>query len=265
MEDLTLETTEEAEEYDNHSDQQYHCGLQLIRELGIKQGSAVLDIGAGPGRLALHVARIIGNEGLIYGIDRSTERIKIAKRRAENQHASNAVFVTGNGSNLSRFGDSFFDTVYLNSAFHWIKDKKKLLHEINRVLKPGGRLGFTSQIKNYPDRDLREVGDSFLKKKGYDASASFHDSYAVTVDEARKLLEQTGFRVQSIEPRPSVEDLETPEDAINSIIKKQYKHLSPSKQDEIRNELIRESKKIQIDGKIKTVRDKLYAIAEKKV
>ncbi len=265
MENLTLETIEEAQEYDNNSDQQHHCGLQLIRELGIKQGSAVLDIGAGTGRLALHVVKIIGNEGLIYGIDRSPERIKIAKRKAESQHATNAVFVTGNGSDLSRFGDTFFDTVYLNSAIHWFKDKKILLHEVNRVLKPGGRLGFTSNITNYTERDLREIGDSLLKKKGYFDSASITVSYTVTDEEVRKLLEQTGFIVLKTELRPSVEDYDTPEDAINNIFKKRYKNLSPSKQDEIRNELIRESKKIQIDGKIKTVRDKLYAIAEKKV
>ncbi len=265
MENLSLETIEAAQEYDDSSDQQYHCGLQLIRELGLKQGSAVLDIGTGPGRLALHVARIIGNEGLIYGIERSPGRINIAKRRAESQQASNAVFVTGDGYDLSRFNDNFFDTVYLNSVIHWFKNKKTLLQEVNRVLKPGGTLGFTSQITNYPKRDLREIGDSLLKKKGYFDSTLITVSYPVTDEEVRKLLEQTGFVVRKTELRPSVEDYKTPEDAINNLFKKRYKNLSPSRQDEIRTELIKESKKIQIDGKIKDVRDKLYVIAEKKV
>ncbi len=261
--DLTSETFEDADAYDKRSDQQYHCGLQLIRELGIKHGSTVLDIGAGPGRLALHVAGLIGKEGLCFGIDRSHERIKIAKRRAESRQISNLAFATGNGTNLSRFIDGFFDTVYLNSAFHWFNEQNRLLQEVHRVLKPGGRLGFTSQISNYPERDLREIGDSFLKKKRVDTSALSQSSYSVTIDEARELLDQAGFRVLRLELRPSIEDLETPEDAINDILKKRYKNLSSSQKEELRNELIKESKKIEIDGKIKVVRDKLIAIAEK--
>ncbi len=268
MRDFKIETFEEAAAYDKNSDQQYNSGLLLINELGIKKGSTVLDIGAGTGRLALHTAELIGRDGLYFGIDLSQERINIAKKKAQSIQASNLFFEVGDGTDLSRFENGFFDVVYMNSVFHWIKDKKILFDECYRVLKPGGRLGFTSQVKNVPHNGIREIARTILKKRGYNIQISNHDNYPVTVDEARELLEQTGFLVQNIEVRQIKDNFASAEDAVNSIMNR-AKHRNflrdvPQKQHpKIRNELITELKKIETEEGISFVRNKIYAIAEK--
>lgn len=268
LRNFKTETFEEAVAYDKHSDHQYNYGLLLIKGLGIKQGSTVLDIGAGTGRLALHVAGLIGRNGLYFGIDISPERINIAKKKAEGLQDSNLFFEVGDGTDLSRFEDGFFDVVYMNSVFHWIKDKKILLHECFRVLKPGGHLGFTSHVKNLPRNNVREIAGTILKKRGYNISVPQHDNYPVTVDEARRLLEQTGFPVQNIEVRQTTDNFASAEDAVNSIMNRaphrNFLRDVPKKQHpEIGNELITELKKIETEEGIHFVRNKIYAIAEK--
>lgn len=268
MRDFKTETIEDAAAYDKHSDQQYNCGLILIKELGIKQGSTVLDVGAGTGRLALHVAGLIGHDGLYHGIDLSPERLNIAKKKAEGLKASNLFFEVGNGTDLSRFKDGFFDAVYMNSVFHWIKEKKILFDECYRILKPGGHLGFTSQVKNLPRSDVREIAGTILKKRGYNIGVPKHDNYPVTVDEAKRLLEKSGFLVQNIEVRQTIDNFASPEDAVHSIMNRaphrNFLRDVPSKQhSEIRIELISELKKIETDNGINFVRNKIYAIARK--
>lgn len=268
MRDFKTETFDDAAAYDKHSDQQYNCGLLLINEFGIKKGSTVLDVGAGTGRLALHVAGLIGRDGLYHGIDLSSERLIIAKKKVEELQASNLFFDVGDGTDLSRFKDDFFDTVYMNSVFHWIKDKKLLFDECHRVLKPGGCLGFTSQVKNLPRNNVREIARTILKKRGYNISVPKQDNYPVTVDEAKRLLETSGFLVQNIEVRQTTDNFVSAEDAVNSIMKRaphrNFLKDVPSKQHpEIRNELISELKKIETEKGIDFVRNKIYAIARK--
>ncbi len=293
MTNFKTETFEEADEYDNHSDQQYNCGLHLTKELEIKQRSTVLDIGAGTGRLALHVAGLIGKDGSYFGIDLSPERINIAKKKAKELRASNLSFEIGDGTDLSRLKDGFFDAVYMNSVFHHIKDKKKVFDECHRVLKPGGRLGFTSQVTNIPSDNVREISKTILKNRGYNLGVSNHDNYSgtvdensrrrywhgiyyvshydnypITVDEARRYLEQTGFIVQNIDVRQNRVNFASSEDVVNSIINRDNRNFLrdvPSKKhSEIRNELITEFKKIETKEGINFVNHKLYVIAEKK-
>jgi ubiquinone/menaquinone biosynthesis C-methylase UbiE len=54
------DTQELAEKYDKMSNSQFENGLTLVDRLGVNEGSSVLDIGCGNGRLAAHVAKIIG-------------------------------------------------------------------------------------------------------------------------------------------------------------------------------------------------------------
>lgn len=268
MRNFKTETFEEAAAYDKHSDQQYNCGLLLIKELGIKQGSTVLDVGAGTGRLALHVAGLIGHDGFYFGIDLSLERINIIKKKAEDMQASNILFDVGDGTDLHSFEDGFFDVVYMNSVFHWIKDKIKTLHECHRVLKPRGRLGFAMQIKNLPRNNVLEIASMVLKKRGYDINFSSHDNYPITVDEARSILEETRFLVKNIGIRQIKDNFGSSEDEVNSIMKRTthrnfLKNVPINKHPEIRNEIIAELKKIETEKGLNFVRNKLYAIAEK--
>src|SRR5882724_12904652 len=153
---LEQDTPELARDYERAGIVQFHHGKFLIGPLAIKATEHVLDIGTGTGRLAEFVAGLVGAQGRVIGIDPLQSRIDVAGLR----QSKTLTFETGHAEDLSRFGDGQFDAVYLNSVFHWIAEKDRTLREINRVLKPGGRLGLNVQDPSKPHESrvlLREA------------------------------------------------------------------------------------------------------------
>src|SRR5262249_1917818 len=140
---------------------QFEHGKQLIAALSVSCGQHVLDIGAGTGRLAIHVAERVGPSGHVVGIDPLPLRIEIARSKAPGNFEAHV----GRAEDLSEFADASFDVVYLNSVFHWVEDKSRALAEIFRVLKPTGRLGLNchdrrrrQEVRRLIRRALVEVG-----------------------------------------------------------------------------------------------------------
>ncbi|UCC91688.1 MAG: class I SAM-dependent methyltransferase [Candidatus Aenigmatarchaeota archaeon] len=103
----------------------------------------ILDIGCGTGAGSWYVAR----EGFrIYGIDGSETAIKLAKKRFGNENLT-GDFKIGDITSLP-YPDEFFDGVIDLAAMECnrINDIKKIISEVYRVLKPGGKF-FSMLIK----------------------------------------------------------------------------------------------------------------------
>jgi ubiquinone/menaquinone biosynthesis C-methylase UbiE len=106
----------------------------------IQPGEKVLDVGCGTGTLAMEVARRVGREGSVAGIDPSTEQIARARSKAA-RHNVPVEFQIGVIEQLA-FPDQTFDVVLSTLMMHHLPAplKRQGLAEIARVLKPGGRL-----------------------------------------------------------------------------------------------------------------------------
>lgn len=178
------DTEDLARGYTLVNETQYNAGLYLLDRLRLRTGEHVLDVGCGPGNLTTRIADLVGEEGVVVGIDPSKERIAIALHHnsvPERATQSNLSFFEGRAEDLSRFASSSFDVVYVNSTFHWVQDQESALREFSRVLRPGGRLGISGgsgdfvaaherikadvlsrePYRNYPE----EAGPKFLKRK----------------------------------------------------------------------------------------------------
>jgi arsenite methyltransferase len=170
---LNLDTRELAEQYDVISDKQFEHGKLLLADLGISAGQRVLDVGCGTGRLGEYAAsELIGQNGEVVGVEPLALRVDIARKRASPNHHVHV----GRAEDLSQFADASFDIVYLNSVYHWLPDKKPVLDEAFRVLKPGGRLGISVASQDRPHDIQRVLQDVLVEHALYrnDTGATPH-------------------------------------------------------------------------------------------
>jgi ubiquinone/menaquinone biosynthesis C-methylase UbiE len=81
----------------------------ITRLLDLRPGLAVLDVGSGTGVDAIEVARAVGADGRVVGVDRSAEMVAEARQRAATSGVP-VEFVTGDAGALE-FADASFDRV----------------------------------------------------------------------------------------------------------------------------------------------------------
>lgn len=103
----------------------------------------VLDIGCGPGRGTLKLARRLRPDIEVVGLDVSLPMIEMARHaRAGFPDVDDRVrFVSGDARDLP-FEDDAFDAVLGHSVLYLIDDPVRVLHEASRVARPGGRVLF---------------------------------------------------------------------------------------------------------------------------
>jgi len=123
-----------------------YCGVGNPFSLGpINKGDVVLDIGCGAGVDAIFAAMMTGPTGKAVGIDIVPEMLQRAKSNMEMTDLKNVSFELLAEEHLP-FADAEFDVVISNGTINLIPDKARLLKEILRVLKPGGRLMLADQV-----------------------------------------------------------------------------------------------------------------------
>jgi demethylmenaquinone methyltransferase/2-methoxy-6-polyprenyl-1,4-benzoquinol methylase/phosphoethanolamine N-methyltransferase len=112
----------------------------IVRLAGIGPGERVLDVGCGPGRLALLARAVTGPAGEVVGVDPAPEMIALARRRAE--AAGLDVRFDVGGIEALPYPADRFDVVLSSLMLHHVPDelKRRGLAEVHRVLAPGGRL-----------------------------------------------------------------------------------------------------------------------------
>jgi len=113
---------------------------ELLARVGVAPGDHLLDVGTGPGYLALAASRLVTPGGAAVGIDASPEMIDRARTLAA-RGRSEVEYLVATAESLP-FDDDAFDVVVSRLVFHHLPGdvKEQALSEIARVLKPGGRL-----------------------------------------------------------------------------------------------------------------------------
>jgi ubiquinone/menaquinone biosynthesis C-methylase UbiE len=108
---------------------------RLLDAAGVKRGTKVIDIATGPGYVAAAAAR---RGAAVIGVDFSTAMVEEAKRRYPDLE-----FREGDAERLP-LGDRLFDAAVMNFGILHLARPDDALVEACRVLRKGGRFGFTA-------------------------------------------------------------------------------------------------------------------------
>jgi ubiquinone/menaquinone biosynthesis C-methylase UbiE len=101
----------------------------------------VLDVGCGVGMTATYLAKTIGCH--VTGIDLREGMIARSNERAEREGVTDIVSFRVADATALPFDDGAFDVVMCESVLALVEDQARVLAEMHRVLKPGGRVGVT--------------------------------------------------------------------------------------------------------------------------
>ena len=112
--------------------------LETIRRLDLSPGEKVLDVGCGPGFLCEQMSEIVGRHGAVVGVDVSRDLIGLCDRR---NHPAWLSYEVGDATKLGE-PDGLFDVVVCTQVAEYVANADKVLSEVFRVLKPGGRTLF---------------------------------------------------------------------------------------------------------------------------
>jgi ubiquinone/menaquinone biosynthesis C-methylase UbiE len=112
---------------------------RLREALGPEAGERVLEIGPGTGYYTVDLARWVGAEGTVEIFDIQQEMLDHTLERAREHGVSNVHVTLGDARELP-YEDDSFDAAILITVLGEISDQDAALREIDRVLRPGGRL-----------------------------------------------------------------------------------------------------------------------------
>ncbi|MBE1708993.1 MULTISPECIES: class I SAM-dependent methyltransferase [Mesorhizobium] len=167
---------------------EFHIGgvaatRELIGQMGLKPGAMLLDIGSGVGGPARFAANDAGAD--VTGIDLTQSYVDIATSLSKRTGMSDRThFVQGSALDMP-FADASFDAAMILHVGMNLPDKKKLMSEAARVLKPGGVFAVYDVMR------LKDGALTYPLPWASDESMSF----VATPDDYRSAATATGFSV----------------------------------------------------------------------
>ena len=181
----------------------------------LREGETVLDLGSGGGIDVLLSARRVGPSGKAYGLDMTDEMLDLARENQRRAEVQNVEFLKGHIEQIP-LPDGSADVIISNCVINLSADKRKVLAEAFRVLRPGGRFAVSDVIvRGQVPPEVRRSMELWVgcvagaleegEFRALLADAGFEDidiepTRIYRVEDARAFLEGSGVDVDAVAP-----------------------------------------------------------------
>ncbi len=145
-------------------------GDLLLRELALKPGMAVADVGAGTGYYARRIAPLVGSGGsggMVYAVDVQPEMIQMLERLAKKANLPNIKPVLGSVESV-KLPDASIDLAIMVDVYHELEFPFEVMESVVRALKPGGRVAYVeyrAEDPKVPIKTLHKMSEAQIKKE----------------------------------------------------------------------------------------------------
>ena len=131
------------------------CSM-LLTNLGIKRGDVICDMGCGNGFYALQMAQLIGDKGLVIGVDVQSEMLELLRRRMEKEGIDNVMPVLGSYHD-PRLPPESCDLILLVDVYHEFSYPELMLSAMRKALKPKGRIALVEYREEDPTVPIKAL------------------------------------------------------------------------------------------------------------
>jgi predicted methyltransferase len=127
-------------------------GVEFLKKVGVKSGQTVLDFGCRVGHYTIPAAKVVGNEGIVYAVDKEQQALDELQHKALAYNLTNIRIIKTSGRLRLSLESAIADVILFYDILHYLKrrDRKKLYDEAFRILKQDGFLSV------YPKHTLED-------------------------------------------------------------------------------------------------------------
>ena len=140
---------------------------RLLRELNVRRGQTVCDMGCGNGFYTLPIARLTGSEGKVYAVDIQPEMLTMLESRANEFGIENVETILSTQTD-SQLPAGSIDLVLLVDVYHEFSHPKEMLQAIRKSLKINGRIAlaeFRAEDPLVPIKPLHKMSKKQILKE----------------------------------------------------------------------------------------------------
>lgn len=125
----------------------------VLNEINVEPGMKIADLGCGhTGHFVFPLAKVVGEKGLVYGVDVQKDALQNIEKRANLENITNVRTVWSNLEILqaTKIDDQSLDAILLINILYQVNDKKLLFQEADRMSKSGGKVIVIDWLENVP-------------------------------------------------------------------------------------------------------------------
>jgi MoaA/NifB/PqqE/SkfB family radical SAM enzyme/ubiquinone/menaquinone biosynthesis C-methylase UbiE len=170
----------------------------LLRQMTIPSGAMAVDCGCGTGYTTAKIAQRVGPEGLVIGIDLTSNMILRARERLSRLHLGQVQLRIGDIlSELRRMESGSLDIATLTWLIGYV-GCDEIFPELGRVLRPGGQIGLVVHLDRSPELPF-DLFEELVRENPGAMEKAVQMKFPGKESDVRDSLAKSGFEVESIQ------------------------------------------------------------------